>query len=295
MNIKLIELKFDRDTTGKLPFTPENLEKLNKYVIPIIAKNRGWATEELTHENFNKDPEKWRDDIDATIEADPNASIYIAMDGEKPVGLLEYILEDFKELAEEKFSQILWDMMKDRSSKHWDRLLKYSFMDKDIVNKYFSKLQSFITSKKYYKYIGVVLIPELQGKKSGISDIMYKSMSNGILLGSTSTPQVLAKRRKLFKTTLFTPPLTQKIRTLEELAGIVIIAAMLFSKIDEPIPEEEFGIETHVGFALRDKNEYMTLAKSFFDKGKITELDYQRLDRTLNYKKGQSSVVSISE
>lgn len=294
MQPTIIKLELDREPSGKVPFNAKNMDVLLKYVIPIIERNRGWSTEDLTSESFKSNPEEWRVDLDATIESGLNSDVFIALVNNEPVGLLEYTKEDLKNPDNKNFGDILYDMTQDIDSKHWQRLSKFPFFKRELLFKYFSKLHDYIFSKKFYRNVGVVVKPELQGKQSGISDYLYSIMKDGFIYGWTSTPQVIRKRRKLYKHTMFFPPLSEVYKSLEDLACLTVVAARVFAKYSDELNVYDFGVSTYKEFALRNKQEYMTLSKSFLDRKKITELDYKRLDYILDFERGQGIIISVN-
>lgn len=281
-------IHFERDETGKVILKGKNMDLLFKYVIPIIENNNAWGVTFPTAEDVRKDPEKWRVDIDSTVGDKPNYAVFIAMHGERPVGLLEYELQDTRNLTDKNYRETLTSLISDRNDRLWNTVVELGLVTEGIIEKFFPDLKDYIYSKKLYKGIGVVLIPELQGKRSGISDLLYRKMANGFLFGWTSTPQALAKRRKLFPYTLFFPVLDEKIDSIEGLACLALVASYITRG------EMPYGVRTHPLFTIRDKGETMGLAKSFLEREKITEIDYRRLDSILNYRQAQGAIVSVS-
>lgn len=293
MNIEIIKLDFERNSKGHILFNQDNMKKLNTYVIPIIKNNEGWGTGELTPQTFQENPERWREDINSTVTPSQDGEVHIYLQNNRPIGLLEYIKRSFDNVNLD-FSNALKEMLKDKGSRHWKKLREYVEIDPSIFNKYFNELEDFVRSRQFYRFIGVALIPELQGKKSGISDILYKKMDNGFIFGRTSTPLVVTKRRKLFKETILFPVRSNEINSLETLSCLTVASARLLSTNPEDLSKYDFGISSHAGFVQRDKDEYMELNKSFLEKGKITETDYEKLNSILKVKKGAGVVISVS-
>lgn len=290
--VEIKKVIFNRNNLGQIVFDTRNLELLKKYVIPIIEKNKGWSSEHITSSDFFKNPEKYRVDIDATVESDKNAEVFIALDNNLPVGLLEYVAEDLNNLDSSEFQNILNNLRENKNSTYWKQLVNLEVIDTNSVETYFSKLNSFLEGKKLYKFVGVVLKPELQGKKSGISDALYKTMKTGFIQGWTSTPLVVAKRKKVYSATVLFPRFGERPNNLEEFACIALASARVISK---EIPQGfSFGVKTLESFALRNKKEYMKLAYSFLQAGKISELDYKRLDYTLDFERGQALIMSYT-
>jgi hypothetical protein len=294
MNIEIIELELERDDKGIAVFSDKNLEQLEKYVIPIIEKNRGWSTESLIKEVFLENPEKWRADINATVECGTNAEVFIALSDGEPVGLLEYQLSNFSNLAEEEFSKILFEMIDNCNSKHWRYLEKLNLVSSKVLDEYHQSLRGFVLSKRFYYNIGAVLRPDFQGKSSGVSNLLYAKMKDGFVLGSTSTPLTVAKRRKLYADTLFFPVCKSEVNSLEALACLVVLASRRIARHPELLGKFKFGVSKQQGFATRDKREYLDLAKELLDKSKITKLDCERLEYILGFEGAQGAIISVS-
>lgn len=287
MEVTLKELVFERREDGSPILGGNNMELLLKYVIPIIENNPGWGVTVPIAEDIQVNPEKWQMEINSTVGDKENTKVFIAMDGERPVGLLEYQEEETANLLQKDYRETLTSLISQRDHHIWDILVSLGIVTEDVLDDLFPDLKEYIYSKKLYKGIGVVLIPELQGKKSGVSDILYRKMSDGFLFGWTSSPQAVAKRRKLFPYTLFFPLLDEKINSIQALGCLSIVAAYI--KRGEML----YGVEINQKFVKRDKEETMRLVGSFLEKGKITEMDYKRLDYILGFKQAQSAIVSV--
>lgn len=286
-------MDFERDPSGQVPYTDENIDILLKYVIPVISRNSGWATDELTEESFLDDLEYWRDTINATVLATHKGQVRVALVDDKPVGLLEYIQEDFDDMEEVSVSETLWKMLESKEEKSWKKLISYGFLDESILDKYHKDLKEYVTSKKLYRGVGVVVSPELQGKKTGVSDNLYSLLKGGFVIGSTSSPIVLYMRNKIFDETLFFPLLDRNIETLPELACLLVIASRVLTKDVHTLEGFEFGVKTHPEYVLRKRSEYLALTKSFLDAGKITPEDYKRFEYMLNFERGQGGIISV--
>ena len=285
----MIDLSFERNDKGQVLFAGDNLKLLEDYVIPLIERNDGWSTGHLTKEKFFSNPEDYRGDIDATLQAHPGAGVHVLVDDQKrPLGLLEYILGHVGDLKRDNVRLALTQLREDIDSPLWEKAIEDGLISKESLQDYFFDLDDQLSGKKIYEYIGVVVRPDLQGTKSGVSDKLYQYMQGGYVLGSTSTPLVLAKRRKLFKTTLFFPLLEQRIESVVDLSCLALTIAYMSSKRDD----REFGVESHEFFAKRDKSEYMQLAESLLNAAKIENLDYDRLDYILGFEQSQGFIVS---
>lgn len=295
MNVTLMDLRFERDISGKVVFNSLNINLLLRYVIPIISNNPGWSTEDLSKETFLDNPDQLRDEVNATVGEDMNNQVRIALDGEgNPVGLLEYVKEDFKNLSQPEFSKVFNEMLSDKSNGCWEKLIRMEIVEKDSLDKHFGALKAYFEGKSLYKDVGIVLTKSLQGTNSGISDILYHEMSNGLIYGWTSSPLVILKRRKLFKHTLFSPKLGDMYNKLEDLVCLVVLAASYFRENENVVNHINFGMATYNQFAVRDEREYTALAKSCLEKGKILASDFEKLQLILKTYQCQGSIISIS-
>lgn len=294
MNVEIIKLELERDNKGMAVFSDKNLELLVKYVIPVIEKNRGWGTEDLTREDFIKNTEKWRSEINATVECGANAEVFIALVDDEPVGLLEYQQSDFSNLAEEGFSKVLSDMLDNRSSEYWRHLENPNVADSKVIDKYHSELKDFVLSKKLYYNIGIVLKPDLQGRSLGISDWLYEKLEGGFIMGWTSTPLTVAKRRKLYAYTLFFPVFEGEVNSLVSLGCLTVVAARRIARHPNLPGRFRFGVSKQKGFPTRNEEEYVGLAKELLIKSKINELDYKRLGYILEIEGAQGAIISVA-
>ena len=57
--VEIEKVEFERDVDGEVVFTKENVALLQENIIPIIEKNPGWGTENLTSKDFKKHPKKY--------------------------------------------------------------------------------------------------------------------------------------------------------------------------------------------------------------------------------------------
>lgn len=292
-NLVIKEIFFERNDDGQVIFNPQNIELLAKNVIPIVEKNEGWGSKDLTLEKFFGDPNSIRGEIDATVQSSNNSGVHIAYLNSHPVGLLEYIEVDiFNE--EKKSDQIIVEMINNINSKYWKFLIDSNLLEKPILDDLHSKLLPFFKIKKYYKDIGVVLRSDLQGQKSGISDKLYEIMKPGIVFGYTSSPLVLAKRRKVFDHTYYFPFINEKGDSIESLAALALSVGALFNVEDSEWKPYKFGVRKYKHFVKRDKNEYIELSKQFLAKNKITLDDFEKLSYILDNFQTAGIVVSFS-
>lgn len=293
--MKIIKLNFDREENGQVKFNKKNLDTLTTYVIPIIEKNDGWGTKHVTYANFNKNPENLREDINAVVGDVKGTNVYAVVDKQgKPLGLLEY-LEVFYNSKYCQNSTVLKDMLTSVNCSYWKHVFDLKIVDKDFTERNLDNVKYILTKRPVIKYIGVVVKPSLQGKKSGVSDALYKKMNQqAFLFGWTSSPLVLAKRRKLFKNTLFFP-LQSKISTVEDLTAFVIACDSIFNENHrKSLGKLKFGVDTYKYFVDRNKKTTMGLAESLLKKGKIKEQDYKNIKYMLDYKKCQGVVISYN-
>jgi hypothetical protein len=293
MEVQINEIVFDRDESGKVLYTDENLEKLVKYVVPVIEKNRGWSTEELTLEKFMEDPSEWRDEIDQTVEKYPSSKVHVAVNGKDAVGLIVYVATGF-ESAESEFTEVLEEMVSNRDSDYWSKLHSYVKYDSELLDQHFKSLQKYIFSRTFYRRVGIVVRTDLQGQETGVSDQLYRVMDNGFVFGRTSTPFAVAKRRKVFPESLMFPVSPHEISTLGTFACLTVVAARTFSLHPDSTERYSFGVITHSTFPVRDKKKYTELNRSFLGRDKISEEDFNSFEQILNYKKAQAAIISLT-
>lgn len=164
---------------------------------------------------------------------------------------------------------------------------------KSIDERMVTDIKNFFKNKNIYTSVGVVLRPDLQGKKTGISDKMYKILSDGIVFGFTSNPIVVRQRRKLFKNTIFFPLMGQKPKSLEEwTACLYVYSSRKFPGKGDSVKGLKFGAIYSIYNVEERWNEYLEIAKGMAEKGKITKLDEKRLEYVLGKKSCASAIIS---
>lgn len=85
--MQILNLNFKKDKNRKTILTDkDNLDNLNKWILPVIVGNEGWGTGELTFEEFHKNPKKFQDHIDATVWD----NVHVFLDESGAVGILEF-------------------------------------------------------------------------------------------------------------------------------------------------------------------------------------------------------------
>lgn len=166
----------------------QNIKKITKYILPIIAQNEGWDTADISPERFKENPFHYQEAIDASLFA--NVHVAISDSGE-PVGLIEYLEETIDNPLSVERMNNLKKLLK--SKEEWRFLLDSHFVSEKLLNKYFKELISFFRGKYIYSEIGLTVKPNLQGKRSGVSEELYKILKKGVLFGWTSNPILLSQ------------------------------------------------------------------------------------------------------
>lgn len=251
---------------------PENLAAINKYVLPVIAKNRGWDAENLTAEEFNKDPLQFQDVMDASL----FANVHILLDdSENPVALLEYLEETIENPISKIRMNNLIDLIENKEA--WKYLLDRGVLNEEALDSLFDELKSFFANKKIYSEIGIVIKSELQGKSSGYTQMLYEILNDGILFGWTSNPLIVVQWRKYFKSVTYFPLLNESITDIEALASLAILYADLLTYKTSRWKDLEFGSLTSQYFISKRGTEYLELVDDLKHAGKISDLDVERL------------------
>jgi hypothetical protein len=275
---KTLDLKTDLKNKG-------NLENLYKYVFPIIERNEGWGTGSLTVEEFEKDPGKFQDDIDATVWD----NVHILLEKDEPIALLEFEETEISDTSK-SYHKILIDLLENPADTRWRILRERGWLIPDKTD--LSLIKSYLISKSIYLSIGIVIKPELQGKKTGISESLYKIISDGINFGWTSNPIIVRQRRKLFKNTLYFPLFNENPKTLEELAIRVYVYAYILSHKEEEYKGLELGALYSDYFVAQRGDEYIQIAREMAIRDKILPEDLHRIEYILNRRKCAGAIVS---
>ena len=160
INVKLIQ-KFNKDGNNKTILDdPINIEKLVKYVLPIIERNEGWGSGDLTTKMFLDDPKKYQGEVDGTVWK----NVHILMEGGEPIGLLEFSRTTIDDTKKERH-KILNELLAGESLNEFNKLI-----GSDIEPTMLPQIREFLLSKPIYTAVGVVLKPSLQNKKTGYAE-----------------------------------------------------------------------------------------------------------------------------
>ena len=291
LDFKKTEETIDSANYGHVDLSnKENLKNIEQYILPIIAKNEGWGTKELTIEGFKQNPFQYQEDLDASL----FANVTIALDdNDKPVGLLEYLKETLESPVSVKRMQYINEIVHNREM--WETLISREIVDKEIVDGYFPELKDYLKNKNIYSEIGIVVKPELQGKKSGVTEILYEVFSDGIVFGWTSNPLYIAQCHKYFKKTIYFPLFEERITDLEGIATLAILYGDLLTYNEDRLLGLKFGAIKSPYFVSSRDNYYLELAKSLVNAKKITELDKKRIKYCIDNKFVQSAVFAFSQ
>lgn len=276
---KIIELNTHK-TSDKIDTTsyshvdlsdPENIRLIRQYVIPVIAQNEGWDTGDLTLEKFNNDPFQFQEPLDSSL----FANVRIVLDENEPVGLLEYLEETLEEPKSLERMSNLKKLISDKTE--WAELLDIGILDKPVLDKHFPAIEAYLRNRKLYSEIGITVRPDLQGKKSGIADELYKLLKDGVVFGWTNNPIIVAQWKKSFRSVEYFPLLDERIDTLEHVVNLAILYADLLTYADRIWRELEFGALDSPHFITRHGQFYIDVASKLYDKGKLSTLDLKRI------------------
>ncbi len=280
--MKIIKVDFRKDENNKLILKDQkNIDKLLKYVFPIIEKNEGWDSSDLTKESFLNDPDKYQDTIDATVWK----NVHILLENEKPVGLLEFgkttITQDTKE------HKILHSLLNGEGLKEFN-----VFINKELDVGKLSLIKSFLGNKPIYTGVGVVLKPNLQNKKSGYAEKLYEIISDGLVFGWTSNPIIVRKRRTLYQNTLFFPSFDEFPNSVEEWAVCLYVYAYVIPQKKDAYGNLLSGTMYSPYFAAERGNKYLEISKTMKKDNKITQNDEKRIKYVLSKKACAGAIVS---
>jgi hypothetical protein len=249
-----------------------NIKLIQKYVIPIIAENDGWDTKDLTLTEFDKNPLQFQESLDSTL----FSNVHIMLEDDKPVGLLEYLEETLDNPKSLERMSNLNKLISDKTE--WEELLGLGIIDKVILTKHHPKLNECLSSRKLYSEIGVVVRPELQGKKSGVSDELYGVLKDGVCFGWTNNPIIVRQWKKIFNSTEYFPSLGERPNSLEHVVNLAILYADLLTYTDRTWRGLEFGALDSPYFVSRQGSHYMDVAKKLYSEGKLSDLDFKRIE-----------------
>lgn len=268
-------------------YDSENLEKIRKYILPIVAENEGWGSLDLTTDNFNNDPKQYQSVINATL----FDNVHVALEEEgKPAGLLEFMGENILESKNERALN-LQNLLADTSK--WEELISQFKIDRNFLNDSLDLIKQEFKAKKVYSEIGIVIRPDLQGKKSGIVQDLYAIINDGIVFGWTSNPQIVAIRRKLFLHNTYLP-IENNINDLNDLISLALVYSDLLTYKENRWRTYKFGVLRSKYFVEDRGAEMIELAKGFAEKGKITEADSKRIEYILSNKSTAGAIISFN-
>lgn len=133
---------------------------------------------------------------------------------------------------------------------------------------------------------GIVIRPDLQGKKTGIADELYKLAEGHILFGWTSNPAIVAKHRKLGRTVFF--PTNDYDEFSKEL-----VQRSLDDWENDSWKKLKFGVAQSVYFNEKRGEEYLRLAERLFTEGKITQSDCEGLKYIIGIGQAEGAIITF--
>jgi hypothetical protein len=295
--VKILKLDFKKtsdhiDTTdyGHIDLSDKtNIKNIEKYILPIISENEGWDTADITVEKFQNNPLQYQESLDASL----FANVHVALgDLGEPLGLIEFL----EETLDSPLSVIRMNNLKEliTSKSSWSEPLNLHVVDNKILDKYFKDLESYFQNKYIYSEIGITVKPELQGKKSGVSQYLYNTFQEGILFGWTNNPLLLAQWKGYFNDVIYFPLLREKHNSLEYLASLAILYADLLTYDRSRWTKYEFGALYSEYFITKRSNNYLTLAQKLVMKGKLTNLDKERIQYCLERKSVEAAIFAFN-
>lgn len=133
---------------------------------------------------------------------------------------------------------------------------------------------------------GIVIRPDLQGKKTGIADELYKLAEGHILFGWTSNPAIVAKHRKLGRTVFF--PTNDYDEFSKEL-----VQKSLDDWENDSWKKLKFGVAQSVYFNEKRGDEYLEINDKLFAEGKITESDHEGLKYIIGLHQAEGAIITF--
>ncbi|MFS8131291.1 MAG: hypothetical protein ACMG57_04915 [Candidatus Dojkabacteria bacterium] len=294
--MKIIKLDFKKTTDiidsssyGNVDLNDgDNLKNIEKYIIPVISENEGWGTHDVTLEGFKKNPFQYQDALDATL----FANVHVGLDElGNPLGLIEFLEETLDNPVSKVRMENIKNMITKRSS--WVRLIKMKVVSEEVMNSFFPFLEKFIAGKKIYSEIGIVVRADLQGKKSGVTEALYKLLSDGIQFAWTNNPLIIAIKRKHFSNVHYFPLLGESIVDLEGLAALAILYGDLQTYDESRWVNLDFGAMKSPYFVNSRGNVYLEIAAELAIKGKITKMDEARVKYCLDKDAVQGAIFAF--
>ncbi len=290
LDFKKTSNKIDSADYGHIDLLDKNnIRNIEKYILPIISKNEGWDTADVTIEGFKNDPFQYQESLDASLFA--NVHVALNENGE-PLGLIEFL----EETTEKPLSVIRMNNLKGMitSKEKWEELLNLGVVDHKFLNKYFGNLKDYFKDKYIYSEIGVTVKPDLQGKKSGVSQYLYSVFQKGILFGWTNNPLLLAQWRNCFNNVIYFPLFEEKHDSLEYLVCLALLYADLLTYDKDRWIKYKFGVLYSPYFITKRSSDYLDFAKILVSKGKLTEIDEKRIQYCLKKKLVEGAIFAFN-
>ena len=267
----------------------QNINKIIKYILPIISQNEGWDTADITPERFKEKPFKYQEAIDASL----FANVHIALNkiGE-PLGLIEFL----EETINKPLSAIRMNNLKNliTSKDHWNDLINTHCVSNKLLDKYFKDLENYFKNKYIYSEIGITVKPDLQGKQSGVSEELYKVLKKGIIFGWTSNPLLLTQWKKNFENVIFFPLVGEEYFSLEYLVSLALLYADLLTYEKDRWESYEFGTLNSPYFVSKRSSDYLDISQVLVTKKKISKKDKERIEYCLNKKSLQGAIFAFN-
>lgn len=133
---------------------------------------------------------------------------------------------------------------------------------------------------------GIVIRPDLQGKKTGIADELYKLAEGHTLFGWTSNPAIVAKHRKLGRTVFF--PTNEYDEFSKEL-----VQKSLNDWENDSWKKLKFGVAQSEYFNEKRGDEYLELNDKLFAEGKIIESDHEGLKYIISLLQAEGAIITF--
>ncbi|MEK7164107.1 MAG: hypothetical protein AAB768_03130 [Patescibacteria group bacterium] len=150
----------------------------------------------------------------------------------------------------------------------------------------FQAREEMFNNKNIMSGYGIVLRSDLQGKKTGIADELYKLAEGHILFGWTSNPAIVAKHRKLGRTVFF--PTNEYDEFSKEL-----VQRSLEDWENDSWKKLKFGVAQSVYFNEKRGDEYLMLADRLLSEGKMTKSDNEGLKYIIGLGQAEGAIVTF--
>jgi hypothetical protein len=267
----------------------QNLEKITKYILPIITQNEGWDTTDITPKRFKENPFHYQEAIDASL----FANVHVALsDSGEPLGLIEYLEETIEDPLSIERMNNLKKLLTSRDE--WRFIIDSHVISEKFLDKHFRNLTDFFREKYIYSEIGLTVKPSLQGKRSGVSEELYKTLKKGILFGWTNNPILLSQWKKTFENVIFFPMFGEEYTSLEYLACLALLYADLLTYDKDRWQKYEFGALSSTYFVTKRSKEYLEITQNLITKNKISEKDGERIRYCIDRESVQGAVFAFN-